>query len=223
MYLTRKQKEVLEFLGNFIREKCYSPSLEEMAQGLGLSSLATIHKHLKNLEAKGFLVRRWNHSRSLELTSEAWSVLNPIENSGVMEGPHSIALTQSSGGAVDLPLVGRIAAGAPIEAIQDQETLSIPSEMIGRGRTFVLKVEGNSMIDEHIQDGDYVIVEQRQTANNGETVVALIRREETTLKKFYREADCIRLQPANADFEPIRVHPDEIEIQGVVIGVLRKY
>ena len=223
MYLTRKQKEVIDFLGNFIQEQGYSPSLEEIAMGLGLSSLATIHKHLKNLEAKGLLVRRWNHSRSLELTPEAWAILRPIQQDESGYEHNSIDINRLSGGAVDLPLVGRIAAGIPIEAIQDQETLSIPSEMIGRGRTYVLKVEGNSMIDEHIRDGDYVIVEERQTPHDGETVVALIRREETTLKKFYRESDCIRLQPANAAYDPIRVQPDEIEIQGVVIGVLRKY
>jgi len=206
MYLTRKQNEVLEFLGNFIRERGYSPSLEEVAEGLGLSSLATVHKHLKNLEAKGLVHRQWNHSRSLELTREALELLQP-----------------SAAVAVELPLLGRIAAGCPIEAVRDEETLTVPSEMLGRGRTYVLQVQGNSMIDEHICDGDLVVVEERREAENGETVVVLIRGEETTLKKFYREADHIRLQPANEALEPIRVSPDEVEIQGVVVGVMRKY
>ena len=205
MYLTRKQKEMLEFLGNFLHEKGFSPSLDEIARGLGLSSLATVHKHLKNLEAKGFVRRRWNHSRSLELTRSA------------------LDLVQTPAAAVELPLLGRIAAGCPIEAVRDEEALAVPAEMLGRGRTYLLRVQGDSMIDEHICDGDLVVVEERRKAENGETVIALIRGEETTLKKFYREADHIRLQPANEAMEPIRVGPDELEIQGVVVGVMRKY
>jgi len=206
MYLTRKQREMLEFLGNFIHERGFSPSLEEIAEGLGLSSPATVHKHLRNLEGKGLLRRRWNHSRSLELTREALDLLHP-----------------PAAEAVELPLLGRIAAGSPIEALRDEETLAVPSEMLGRGATYVLRVEGDSMIEEHICDGDLVVVEQRRDAQNGETVVALLRGEETTLKRLYREADYIRLQPANEALEPIRVRPEELEVQGVVVGVIRKY
>jgi len=206
MYLTRKQKEMLEFLGNFIYEHGFSPSLDEIAEGLGLSSLATVHKHLKNLEAKGLVRRRWNHSRALELTPSAL---------GLVKTPAATA--------VELPLLGRIAAGRPIEAVRDEEAVAVPAELLGRGRTYLLRVQGDSMVDEHICDGDLVIVEERRTAENGETVIALIRGEETTLKKFYRERDHIRLQPANAAMEPIRVSPEELEIQGVVVGVMRKY
>lgn len=206
MYLTRKQRQVLELISDFISERGYSPSLEEIAQGLNLSSLATVHKHLKNLESKGLVQRRWNHGRSLELTKEAMELVkNPAS------------------GAVELPLLGRIAAGMPIEAISDQETLSVPENLVGRKPTYVLKVQGNSMIDEQIRDGDYVVVEQRCEALDGETVVALIRGEETTLKKFYHEGESIRLQPANETMEPIYVDAAELQIQGVVIAVLRKY
>jgi len=206
MYLTKKQKKLVQFLGQFIEEEGYSPSLEEIAQGLGLSSVATVHKHLKNLEAKGFLERQWNHSRSLKLTPAASDLLG-----------------KPAAEAVKLPLLGRIAAGSPIEAINDNESLSVPTELLGRGRTYVLKVEGNSMIDEQIRDGDYVLVEERKKAHNGETVVALIRGEETTLKKFYREKENIRLQPANEMLEPIYLDPEEMEIRGVVVGLFRKY
>jgi repressor LexA len=211
MYLTRKQRQVLDFLGQFIEFHGYSPSLEEIAEGLGLSALSTIHKHLKNLEAKGLLQRRWNHSRSLELTEEGRRAMTPR--------PEATA----GAGVAELPLLGRIAAGSPIEAIEDRETLEVPESMLGRGPAYGLRVQGDSMIEDHIQDGDYVVVEQRRTASNGETVVALIRGEETTLKKFYREADRIRLQPANERLEPIYADPAELEIQGVVIAVLRKY
>jgi len=212
VYLTRKQRQVLEFLGNFVSARGYSPSLEEIAEGLGLSSLATVHKHLKNLEAKGLLLRRWNHSRSIELSAEARRLLGSKNQSAT-----------PAAGAVELPLLGRIAAGLPIEAVADSETVTVPADLLGRGETFVLQVQGSSMIDEHIQDGDFVVVERRPAAENGETVVALIRGEETTLKKFYREADHIRLQPANEAMEPIRVRPSDLEIQGVVVGVLRRY
>lgn len=211
MYLTRKQREVLEFIGNFIHEEGYSPSLEEIGAGLGLSSLATVHQHLKNLEAKGLLERRWNHSRALELTARAEALLQP-----------ELELA-SPGGVAELPLLGRIAAGVPIEAVEQSETLVVPESMLGRGRTYVLQVRGDSMIDEQIRDGDFVIVEERAQAENGETVVALIRGEETTLKKFYREGNRVRLQPANPAYPPILVSPEELEIRGVVTGVVRKY
>jgi repressor LexA len=209
MQLTRKQREVLECIGRLGEELGYTPTLENLAEALGLSSVATVHKHVKNLEEKGLLERQWNQSRSMELTKAAKQLLG-YETA---RGPE----------AVELPLAGRIAAGRPIEAIEDQETLAVPAELVGRHPAFVLRVEGESMIDEHIRDGDYVIAERRQTALDGETVVALIRGEETTLKKLYRDRDRIRLQPANERLEPIFVEPAELQIQGVVIAVIRKY
>lgn len=202
MKLTRRQREIYDYLGAFIEENGYAPSLEEIAAHFGLSSVATVHEHLENLEEKGVLRRDPNRSRAIELH-------------------------QASGrrpGAVELPLLGRVAAGEPLEAIAGNETLVVPEEMLGRGETFVLRVAGDSMIDEHIEDGDYVIVERRDTARNGERVVALIDGEHATLKTLFREADGkIRLQPANERLAPLVYESDRVEVQGVAIGVLRKY
>lgn len=203
--LTRRQRQVLDFIEAFIRQHRYSPSLEEIGRGLGLSSLATIHKHLKNLEQKGMIRRHWNHSRSIQLVDSGMD--------GLIER------------VVELPLLGRVAAGQPIEAVMDSETLDVPQHLVeGARQTYVLQVVGDSMIDEHIQDGDYVIVEGREEAMPGDTVVALIEGENVTVKKFYPEPDgMIRLQPANPDLAPIWVRADQVKIQGVVIGLMRKY
>jgi repressor LexA len=199
MILTRRQREILDFISEFVMERGYAPTLQEIADRFGLSSVATVHKHLVNLEAKGVLRRSWNRSRSLEVVGEA------------------------AARAVEIPLLGYVAAGEPIEAVEDRQTISVPEDMVGRRRTYVLRVRGDSMIDEQIRDGDFVVVEDRRVAENGETVVALIRGGEATLKKFYREADRIRLQPANPSMEPLILREEEVEIQGVVIGILRKF
>jgi repressor LexA len=203
--LTRRQREILNFVGSFIREQGYSPTLEEIGEGLGLSSLATIHKHLRNLEGKGMIRRRWNHSRSIQLVD-----------------PETAALMDQ---VVDLPLLGRVAAGQPIEAVLDEQSIAVPQHLLaGAKQTYVLEVQGDSMIEEHIQDGDYVIVESRETAQPGETVVALIEGENVTVKKFYPEdGGVVRLQPANAALAPILVKGDQVRIQGVVIGLMRRY
>ena len=167
----------------------------------GLSSLATVHKHLTNLQEKGLVKRAWNRSRALELV------------------PSQVTVR-----AVEVPLLGRVAAGTPIEAIESTETIFVPEDMLGRGRTYVLQVKGESMIEEQIRDGDYVIVEDRQTARDGEMVIALLGGENATLKKFYRESGgTIRLQPANSAMKPIYVDEEDVRVRGVVIGVLRKY
>lgn len=203
MKLTRRQREIYDFLGAFIAENGYAPSLEEICSHFGLSSVATVHEHLENLEEKGVLRRDPNRSRAIELT----------EDSG-----------RPRPAAVELPLYGRVAAGEPLEAIAGDETLVVPEEMLGRGETFVLRVSGDSMIDEHIADGDYVIVERRETARDGERVVALIDGEHATLKTFHREAGGrIRLQPANERLSPLIYEADRVRVQGVAIGVLRKY
>ncbi|MBI3932243.1 MAG: transcriptional repressor LexA [Acidobacteria bacterium] len=201
MHLTRRQKEILDYLGRYIERKGYAPTIEEIGEHFGLSSLATVHKHLTNLQEKGLVKREWNRSRALELVP-----------------------TQVTVRAVELPLLGRVAAGTPIEAIQGTETIFVPEDMIGRKETYVLQVKGDSMIEEHIRDGDYVIVENRKTARDGEMVIALLEGERATLKKFYRErGGKVRLQPANARMKPILVDGDGLAIQGVVIGVLRRY
>ncbi len=202
--LTRRQREILNFIGEFITERGYSPTLEEIGEGLGLSSLATIHKHLRNLEDKRMIRRRWNHSRSIQL----------------IDPKHSAAFEQ----VVDLPLLGRVAAGQPVEAVLDDQTIGVPQHLVGTAKqTYVLQVEGDSMIEEHIADGDFIVVESRDTAQAGETVVALVEGENVTVKKFYPEGPMVRLEPANAELAPIMVNADQVQIQGVVIGLMRRY
>ena len=204
MKLTRRQREIYDYLAEFIESNGYAPSLEEIAARFGLSSVATVHEHLENLEEKGAVRRDPHRSRAIELTD------------GGGRG--------SRESAVLLPLLGRVAAGQPLEAVPDDETLAVPESMLGRGETFVLRVAGDSMIDEHIEDGDYVIVERRDTARSGERVVALIDGENATLKTLFREPDGrIRLQPANERLAPLYYDASRVRIQGVAIGVLRKY
>ena len=198
--LTKRQREILDYLNEFIQQHGYAPSLEEIGQRFGLSSLATVHKHLTNLQDKGFIKRAWNRSRSVELVS-----------------------SRVGGRSVELPLFGYVAAGSPIEAVVTSETLSVPEDFVGRRKAYVLRVRGESMIDEQIRDGDYVIVEDRRVADNGEMVVALLRGADVTLKKFYRENGRVRLQPANPAMQPMLLDADHVQIQGVIIGVLRRY
>lgn len=206
MALTRRQKRVLDYLVGFLNKRGYSPSFEEIARGLRLTSLATIHKHLSTLERKGFIRRGYNQSRSIEITQ----LPKPVREQVIKRR------------AVGLPLVGRIAAGRPLEAVENRESISLGDFVRGRN-SFVLQVKGDSMQEDHILDGDYVVVEQTQVANRGEIVVALVG-EEATLKRFYREgAGRVRLQPANSHMTPIVVPASDVKIQGRVIGVLRKY
>jgi repressor LexA len=207
MALTKRQKEVLDYLVSFMNKHGYSPSFEEIAHALKLTSLATVHKHLSTLESKGFVRRGYNQSRSIEVT----------------QLPKSVSDQLVARLATDLPLVGRIAAGQPVEAIEDKESLSLADFTRGQNN-FVLQVKGESMRDDHILDGDYIVVEQTQVVNPGEIVVALVSGEDATLKRFYREpGGKIRLQPANSEMAPIVVPAAEVKIQGRVIGVLRKY
>jgi repressor LexA len=198
--LTKRQREILDYLNEFIQNHGYAPSLEEIGRRFNLSSLATVHKHLSNLQEKGFIRRAWNRSRSVELVP-----------------------TRSGGRALELPLLGFVAAGAPIEAVPGNETISVPETLAGKRDAYVLRVKGDSMIDEQIRDGDFVIVEDRKTADNGEMVIALLGGLDVTLKKFYRENGRVRLQPANAAMQPMIVDSDQVQVQGVVVGVMRKY
>ncbi len=198
--LTKRQREILDYLNDFIQQHGYAPSLEEIGRRFSLSSLATVHKHLSNLQEKGFIRRAWNRSRSVELVPSRASVR-----------------------ALDLPLLGYVAAGSPIEAVAGSETISVPETLAGKRDSYVLRVKGNSMIDEQIRDGDFVIVEDRRTADNGEMVIALVGGLDVTLKKFYRENGKVRLQPANPTMQPLMFDPDQVAVQGVVVGVMRKY
>lgn len=207
MALTRRQKEVMDFLSEFISKHGYSPSYEEVASGLGLASLATVHKHVQALESKQYLRRNYNHSRSLEVSERYFS-----EEKARRPSP-----------APGVPLLGRIAAGMPVEAVANPETLQF-SDFVGSEGTFALQVRGESMIDDHICDGDFVLVEKTGSVRNGEIVVALVDGSETTLKRYYSDGDGrVRLQPANASMQPIYVHPSQLEIQGRVLAVMRKY
>jgi len=206
MAITRRQREVYDFISGFVQKNQYSPSFEEIGEGLGLTSLATVHKHISNLEKKGLLTRDYNRSRSIDLVAPKGRLKQAMAVNSTMV----------------LPLVGRIAAGQPIEAIQNPETISL-ADFVRSKDVFVLEVNGESMQDEHIMNGDYVLVEKSKTAHNGDIVVALVNGSDATLKRFYREGDHIRLQPSNAKMQPIMVPAAAVEIQGKVIGVLRKY
>ena len=206
MAITRRQHQVYDFISRFMTEQGYSPSYEEIASGLKLNSLATVHKHVSNLEKKGLLTRDYNRSRSIDLLPPKGRLKQSMSvNTGVV-----------------LPVLGRIAAGQPIEAIENQSTISL-ADFVRSKEVFVLEVKGESMQDEHIVDGDYVLVEKTRVAHNGDIVVALVAGSDATLKRFYREGDNIRLQPSNAAMAPIIKSASLVEIQGRVIGVLRKY
>src|ERR1700728_1830876 len=207
MTLTKRQKEVLDFLVSFHNKHGYSPSFEEMARSLKLTTLATVHKHITTLEKKGFIRRGYNQSRSIEVTQLPKPVREEILDRHVVE----------------LPLAGRIAAGRPLEAMEEKETISLSDFARGQN-TFVLQVKGESMQEDHIVDGDFIVVEQTQVANPGEIVVALVGEDDATVKRFYREAGGkIRLQPANSQMAPIIVPATDVKVQGRVVGVLRKY
>jgi repressor LexA len=202
MPLTKRQKEILDYIESFIEGQGYAPSFEEIAEHFGYSSLATVHEHLSNLERKGYIRKSYNESRSIELVG-----------------------SQGGTPSVELPLYGAVAAGMPIEAIQDTETLAVPPDMVKRrDESYVLRVEGNSMIEEQIRDGDYIVVQAQESAEDGQMVVALVGDESATVKKLYREAGGrIRLQPANPTMAPIFVDASDVRVQGVVVGVIRKY
>lgn len=199
MPLTKRQKEIYHFIKSFLERYGYSPTLEEIAEHFQLASLNGVFKHLKALEERGFIRRLSNQARSIQL----------LEREGAK--------------APRLPLLGYVAAGAPIEAISNVEEISVPESFLTRRRSYVLRVRGDSMIGEHVQDGDYVIVEERDHADNGEMVIALIDGESATLKKYYREGGRIRLQPANPELPPLYYPEEQVKIQGVVVGIMRKY
>lgn len=201
----KKQKQILDFISQYIQVNGYSPTLQEIADAMGLSSLATVHEHLQALEKKNIIKRYDGAVRGIEV----------VDNS-----------VNASLSAIELPLIGYIAAGEPIEAIENEiTTVMVSPDMVSKSkRCFVLQVKGSSMIDEGIMDGDYVVLKQQETAENGQIVVALIDEGFATLKKFYKEkGDKIRLQPANDEMEPIIVEANQVKIQGVVTGIVRRY
>ncbi|HEX7938195.1 MAG TPA: transcriptional repressor LexA [Gemmatimonadaceae bacterium] len=202
MPLTKRQREILTYLDSYSEANGYAPSFEEIAEHFNYNSLATVHEHLSNLERKRYIKRSYNESRAIEIL------------------PNEVMPR-----AVELPLLGSVAAGVPIEAIAHDESVTVPETLLQRGGNhFVLKVRGSSMIDEQIRDGDFVIVNERKSADNGEMVIAMLHGDSATVKKLYRERDGrIRLQPANETMAPMYVHENDISIKGVVVGVLRRY
>jgi repressor LexA len=206
MALTKRQKQVLDFIAGFVEENGYCPSYEEIARGLDLASLATVHKHISVLESKSYLKRGFNQSRSLELAPK-----------------YLQEHRRQKPASLEVPLVGRIAAGSPVESVEHRETLNF-ADFAGNADTFALEVRGESMIDDHICDGDVILLERVQQARDGDIVVALVAGSETTLKRFYRESpDVVRLQPANSALKPIIVPARDVQIQGRLLAVLRKY
>ena len=199
MHLTKRQKEILDFIREYLEREGYAPSLEEIGARFGLSSVATVHKHVQNLVEKGLLRKAWNRSRSIEL----------------VDPDHA--------GSVEIPLLGSVAAGQPIEAVATSDTISVPADMVGRKVCYALRVQGDSMTDDHIVDGDVVLLEARKQPQNGETVVALVRQDEVTLKRFRLDGSTVTLTPANARLEPMRFPAEDVEVQGVVVGLLRHY
>lgn len=202
MALTKRQSEVLEFVRRYIDDQGYAPSFEDIAQEFEFQSLATVHEHLSNLERKGYIRRSPNESRAIDILP-----------------PRGRAV------ASEIPLLGTVAAGSPIESLAHDESVAVPDDILPRrGPNFALRVRGQSMIDDHICDGDVVVVHGRETAENGEMVIALVNGSEATVKKYYREpGGWVRLQPANAAMSPLRFQERDVVIQGVVVGVLRKY
>jgi repressor LexA len=201
MGLTPRQAEILEFITEYSRHRGYAPTLQEIGDRFGLSSVATVHKHISHLVEKGYLRReRRNASRDLEVVGDG-----------------------GGAGMARIPLLGTVAAGLPIEALEDQEEIHLPEEWLGKGRTYALRVRGDSMIEEQIRDGDTVVVEARETARNGETVIALVDGDSVTVKQYYRDGAVIRLQPANPAYPVISVPEEQVRVQGVVIGVLRRF
>jgi repressor LexA len=197
MNLTKRQKEILDFISEYRRTNGISPTQREILEEFGLSSFGTVQKHLRLLQEKKALTRDWNKSRSL----------TPVES----EGP-----------ATAVRLLGIVAAGRPIEPFPDSDSIEVPPSLLGKGEHYVLKVRGDSMVEDGIHDGDYIVVSRREKAENGQTVVALLKGE-ATLKRFYSEGKRVRLQPANRVMKPIFADPKDVRIQGVVTGLIRSY
>ncbi len=202
MPLTKRQRQILDYLNNYTNENGYAPSFEEIAAQFNYNSLATVHEHLSNLERKGYIKRSYNESRAIEIL------------------PNDVLPR-----AVEIPLLGAVAAGLPLEASATDETISVPEDFVRRaGNHYALRVRGNSMVDDHITDGDLVVVHDRQNADNGDMVIAMLDDQSATVKRYYRERDGrIRLQPANDTMAPIYLQEHQMRVRGVVVGVMRRF
>lgn len=202
MPLTKRQRQILDYLNGYTAEHGYAPSFEEIAEHFNYNSLATVHEHLTNLERKGYIKRSYNESRAIEIL------------------PSDIIAR-----AIEVPLLGAVAAGVPIETAATDETVAVPDSFLRRaGSHYALRVRGDSMIDDQIRDGDVVVVHDRAAADNGDMVIAMLDGSSATVKRYYRERDGrIRLQPSNDQMAPIYVREDQMQVRGIVVGVLRRY
>ena len=217
--LTAKQRELLLFIDSKLKQGGISPSFDEMREALDLKSKSGVHRLISALEERGFIRRLPNRARALEvvkLPDMPSATVTPIR-------PAAAPRPQPANDMVELPLHGRIAAGTPIEALQGTESFAVPAALLGPGEHYALEVSGDSMVEEGILDGDFALIRKTETARDGEIVVALIDQEEATLKTFRREGSMIRLDPANRQYEPQRYRPDQVEIQGRLAGIIRRY
>jgi repressor LexA len=228
--LTRKQHELLRFIQARLEQSGISPSFEEMKEALDLKSKSGVHRLISALEERGFIRRLPNRARALEVIRQPDDVgsgrarsspVSGIEEGGVKRAP--AVMPQPANDVVEIPLHGRIAAGVPIEALEGQNMLPVPAALLGSGEHYALEVSGDSMIEAGILDGDFALVKRTDTARDGEIVVALVRGEEATLKYLRRENGMIRLDPANAAYEPQVYPPEEVIVQGKLTGLLRRY
>ena len=216
--LTKKQHELLSYIHEHLSLNGVSPSFEEMKEALELKSKSGVHRLISALEERGFIRRLPNRARALEV------MRMPDVNAGIASKPvPPVSVPHAANDVIELPLHGRIAAGMPIEALEAQSILSFPAALLGPGEHYALEVAGDSMVDEGILDGDYALIRRTDTARDGEIVVALINNEEATLKPFRREGSMIRLDPANRRYDPQRYRPDQVQVQGRLAGLLRRY
>ena len=217
--LTRKQHELLLYIHQKLSETGVSPSFEEMKEALDLKSKSGVHRLISALEERGFIRRLPNRARALEVLR-----VPETKSGAVTEGRSAYTPPpRAANDMLEIPLHGRIAAGTPIEALQGTETLPVPAALLGPGEHYALEVAGDSMVEEGILDGDYALIRRQDTARDGEIVVALVNNEEATLKTFRREGQMVRLDPANRQYDPQRYRPDQVQIQGRLAGLLRRY
>ena len=227
--LTRKQHELLRFIQARLEESGISPSFEEMKEALDLKSKSGVHRLISALEERGFIRRLPNRARALEVLRQPEDVTTkPAAQPAPANDPTASIrapqrMPEPANDVVEIPLHGRIAAGVPIEALEGQTTLPVPAALLGAGEHYALEVSGDSMIEAGILDGDFALIRRTNTARDGEIVVALVRGEEATLKYLQRDGGMVRLVPANSAYEPQIFGPDEVEVQGKLAGLLRRY
>lgn len=225
--LTAKQHELLRFIQRKLEETGISPSFEEMKEALDLKSKSGVHRLISALEERGFIRRLPNRARALEVTRQPEDITASARQAAANDT--AVQLTpprprpEPANDVIEVPLHGRIAAGVPIEALEGQSTLPVPAALLGAGEHYALEVSGDSMVEAGILDGDYALVRRTDTARDGEIVVALVRNEEATLKYLRRENGMIRLDPANGAYDPQIYRPDEVQVQGKLAGLLRRY